>query len=103
MDISILLIHTANIIGSMELFESKTLPRAQTLGKPVQLVCTLYNVKLFTSPTQFFQEICIPAKLLHNRDIVSVHFNYFYCMGICDKLSRHLSMLTYIYLNVDDC
>ncbi len=24
-------------------------------------------------------------------------------MGICDKLSRDLDMLTYIYLNVDDC
>ncbi len=24
-------------------------------------------------------------------------------MGICDKLSRYLSMLTYIYLNMDEC
>ncbi len=47
--------------------------------------------------------IPIPAKPLHNSDTVSVHFNDFYCMGICDKLSRHLSMLTYIYLNVDEC
>ncbi len=45
----------------------------------------------------------IPAKTLHNRHIVSAHFNHFHCMGICDKLSRHLSMLTYIYLNVDEC
>ncbi len=45
----------------------------------------------------------IPAKPLQNNDTVSVHFNHFYCMGICDKLSRHLSMLTYIYLNVDEC
>ncbi len=45
----------------------------------------------------------IPAKPLHNRDIVSVYFNNFHCMRICDKLSRHLSMLTYIYLNVDEC
>ncbi len=45
----------------------------------------------------------IPAKPLHNRDIVSVHFNHFYCMGICDKLSRYWYMLTYIYLNVDEC
>ncbi len=44
-----------------------------------------------------------PAKPLHNNDIVSVHFNHFYCMEICDKLSRDLDMLTYIYLNVDDC
>ncbi len=45
----------------------------------------------------------VPAKPLHNDDIVSVHFNHFYCMGICDKLSRHLYMLNYIYLNVDEC
>ncbi len=45
----------------------------------------------------------IPAKPLHKRDIVLVHFNHFHCMGICDKLSRHLSMLTYIYLDVDEC
>ncbi len=45
----------------------------------------------------------IPAKPLHNSDSVSVHFNHFYCMEICDKLSRHLYMLTYIYLNMDEC
>ncbi len=31
----------------------------------------------------------IPAKPLHNHDIVSVHFNHFHCMGICHKLRRH--------------
>ncbi len=45
----------------------------------------------------------IPDKPLHNCDIVSVHFNHFYCMIICDKLTRHLSMLTYIYFNMDEC
>ncbi len=45
----------------------------------------------------------IPAKTLHNSDTDSVHFNHFYCMGICDKLSRHLLILTYIYLNLDEC
>ncbi len=45
----------------------------------------------------------LPAKPLHNHAIVSVHFNNFYCTGICDKLSRDLAMITYIYLNVDDC
>ncbi len=45
----------------------------------------------------------IPAKPLHNHDIVSVDFNNYYCMEICDKLSRDLTMLVYIYLNVDDC
>ncbi len=45
----------------------------------------------------------IPANTLHNHAIVSIHFNHFYCMGICDKLSSLLSMLTYIYLNVDEC
>ncbi len=47
--------------------------------------------------------IVIPAKPLRNSDTVSVYFNHFYCMGICDKLSRHLYMLTYIYLNVEEC
>ncbi len=42
----------------------------------------------------------IPAKPLHNHDIV--HFNHFPCTGICDKLSKHLSMLIYIYLNVNE-
>ncbi len=43
----------------------------------------------------------IPAKLLRNRDTVSVHFNHFHYIEICDKLSRKLSILNYIYLNVD--
>ncbi len=38
----------------------------------------------------------MPAKPLHNSDAVSVHFNHFYCMGMCEKLSRHL----YIYVNL---
>ncbi len=59
--------------------------------------------------------LVIPAKQLHNHDIVSVYFKHFYCTEICDKLSRALVMLTketretsslvvltYIYLNVDD-
>ncbi len=45
----------------------------------------------------------ISAKLLHNYDIVSAHFNHFPYMRICDTLKRHLSMLTGIYLNVDEC
>ncbi len=45
----------------------------------------------------------IPAKPLHNHDIVSVHFNHFYCPEICDKLRRDLAVFTYIYLNVDEC
>ncbi len=45
----------------------------------------------------------ILTQQLHNHDIVSVHFNNFYCTELCDKLSRDFAMLTYIYLNVDDC
>ncbi len=45
----------------------------------------------------------IPAKALHNHDIVSVHFNNFYFTEICDKLRRALAMFTYIYVNVDEC
>ncbi len=36
----------------------------------------------------------IPAKPLHKHVIDSIHFNNFPCMRICDKLSRHLFMLT---------
>ncbi len=47
---------------------------------------------------------CILIKPLHKHSIVSVHFNHFYsAVGICDTLSRHLSILTYIYLNVHEC
>ncbi len=45
----------------------------------------------------------IPAKPLHIHDIVTVHFNHFYCTQICDKIRRDLAMFTYIYLNVDEC
>ncbi len=45
----------------------------------------------------------ILAKPLHNRDIVSVYFNYALCMRICNTLGRHLCMLTYIYPNMDEC
>ncbi len=46
----------------------------------------------------------ILAKPLDNPDIVSLQFNHFPGMGwICDTLSRHLSMLTCISLNVDQC
>ncbi len=49
------------------------------------------------------RDIIIPAKPLHNHDIVSVHFNHFYCTEVCDKLRGDLAMFTYIYLNVDEC
>ncbi len=45
----------------------------------------------------------IPNKPSHNNDTVSVHFNHFYCMEICDKLRRDLAMLTYLYVDVDEC
>ncbi len=34
-----------------------------------------------------------------------VHFNYFYCTNIYNKLRRHIAMLTYIYmyLGVEEC
>ncbi len=36
----------------------------------------------------------IPTKSLHNCDIISVHFNQFSCMEICNTLRKHLSILT---------
>ncbi len=47
--------------------------------------------------------LSIPAKPLHILDIVSGHYNHFHWLEICDKLRRDLSMLTYIYLDVDKC
>ncbi len=40
---------------------------------------------------------------LPSHYIIMTHFYHFYCTEICDKLSSDLAMLTYIYLNVDDC
>ncbi len=47
--------------------------------------------------------LTIPANPLHNHGIVLVHFNDFDCTEICDKLRRDLSLLTYIYLNMNEC
>ncbi len=41
------------------------------------------------------QQVYIPAKPLHNCDIVSVHFNHFHCMGICRQTKKAL-----IYVNL---
>ncbi len=42
---------------------------------------------------------------LYSCDLVSVHFNHFPCMEICNKLRRDIAMLNYIYmsLKVDEC
>ncbi len=40
---------------------------------------------------------------LPSHEMVSVHFNNFYCTEICDNLRKDLVMFTYIYLNVDEC
>ncbi len=50
--------------------------------------CTLDKKKKNEHTFNIIISIYIPAKPLHNHDIVSVHFNNFYCMEICDKLSR---------------
>ncbi len=44
----------------------------------------------------------IPDKPLHN-DTVWVHFNHLYCMEICNKLRRNITILTYIWLNANKC
>ncbi len=68
-----------------------------TLLGVLLLVC-MSRWLLLTSTTPV-----IPAKPLHNHDIVSEHLSHFPCMGICDKLSRHLYMITDIYINVNEC
>ncbi len=62
-----------------------------------------FRVGLLTYMIQQAITYIIPAKPLHNHDIVWVHFNNFYCTEICNKLSWDLAVLTYIYLNVDEC
>ncbi len=69
--------------------------------KIVTLIYFVHSIDLHKPRYSF--ALTIPAKPLQNHDIVSVHFNHFYCTDICDKLSRVLDMLTYIYLKVGDC
>ncbi len=52
--------------------------------------------------TTFQIGLQLPAPL-HNFAIVSVHFNNFHCMEICDKLRMDLARFTYIHLNEDEC
>ncbi len=40
----------------------------------------------------------LSTALIACHNIISVHFNHFYCTEVCDKLEE-----IYIYLNVDDC
>ncbi len=80
---------------------------------PCPRILSLSTSKIINQLRRNYTQICVkyiywkyssmPAKPLHNSDTVSVHFNHFYCMEICDKLRRDLAMLTYIYLNVDEC
>ncbi len=63
---------------------------AQFDNKPIQ------SVEVDKLTIQYYRIQEASAKPLYNWDIVSVHFNHFSCMEICDKLSRHLFMLTYI-------
>ncbi len=71
--------------------------------KPLVINCCL---KVVNTPNIYAlclaDALFIPVKPLHNHDIVSIHFNHFCCMEICDKLRRDLAMFTYIYLNVDE-
>ncbi len=67
----------------------QTIFRIHNRIRPYQPALKLHHYKSNYSDNYF-----IPAKPLHNHDIVSVHLNNFHCMEICDKLSRHLSMWT---------
>ncbi len=72
---------------------------------------TVFNLKVsqmltyYTETTEclYMHAWFIPAKPLYNSDTVSVHFNYLYCVEICDKIRRGLAMVTYICFNVDEC
>ncbi len=67
------------------------------------VVCLLMSLYKSTTSRNNSQKYIIPAMPLYNRDIVSIYFNHFHCMKICDTLMRHLCMLTYIHLNVGEC
>ncbi len=56
---------------------------------------------LITYKEQYIKliHLLIHTKPLHNRHIVSVHFNHFYCMGICNKLSRRARICFYLPLS----
>ncbi len=64
-----------------------------------------YLFHYYTYPYFLSSTLNIPANSLHNSDTVTVHFNHLYCMEICDKLRRdvYIAMITYIYLDVDEC
>ncbi len=63
-----------------------------------------YDIVLFKQHTiQSLLIVYVPGKPLHNRNIVTVYYNSFPCMKISEILTRHFCMLTYIYLNVDEC
>ncbi len=72
-------------------------------GKSVGTLKTTWVWDLSPFPAAAWVQLYIPANPFHSHDIVSVHFIHFYCTEICDKLNRDLAMLTFIYLNVDDC
>ncbi len=65
-----------------------------------------WNKDKFDHPTKHnctYPGTCIhniAAKPLHNRNIVSVHFNNFACMGISATLRRDFCKLTYIYISM---
>ncbi len=62
-----------------------------TMSSDVSM-CTYHGITMHNYVAMNLLLLCItiiPAKPLHNSDTGSVHFNHFYCMGICDKLSRH--------------
>ncbi len=69
------------------------------LSSPIHLLFLASLIICRTSDYKIsgFRYIIIPDKTWYNWDIVSVHFNISSCMGICDTLGRHLSILTYIY------
>ncbi len=69
---------------------------------PMFIVLAIQPKSICFMQRQDFPDYVIPSKPLHNHYIVSVHFNYFPCMVLCNKLSRDLTMLTCIYLNVHD-
>ncbi len=78
---------------------------------PKYFECESWDIKYWIKNYFFWNEhrqtthanVKCPISALCQTCQAITHFNHFYCIEICDKLSRDLAMVTYIYLNVDEC
>ncbi len=70
-------------------------------------ICTIFFAHTFVTEYYIaFQQEIIPAKSLHNRDMVSVYFSHFACMMIYDTketliyANLHISQHGWVLINI---